>query len=44
MAAYMNQNQVTRGTAYNHFNKWATKMFDTGKDGKVVFLRLRDDA
>mgnify|MGYP003110330647 FL=1 len=44
MAAYMNQNQVTRGTAYNHFNKWANNMFDQGKDGKVVFLRLRDDA
>jgi hypothetical protein len=44
MQSYMNQNQVTRGTAYNHFNKWATKMFDQGKDGKIVFLRLRDDA
>jgi hypothetical protein len=44
MNAYMNQNQVTRGTAYNHFNKWAVKMFDTAKDGKLVFLRLRDDA
>ena len=44
MAAYMNQNQVTRGTAYNHFNKWAVNMFDSAKDGKVVFLRLRDDA
>ena len=44
MNAYMNQNQVTRGTAYNHFNKWAVKMFDTAKDGKIVFLRLRDDA
>ena len=44
MAAYMNQNQVTRGTAYNHFNKWANNMFDQGKDGKIVFLRLRDDA
>lgn len=44
MSTYMNQNQVTRGTAYNHFNKWASSMFDQGKDGKVVFLRLRDDA
>ena len=44
MNTYMNQNQVTRGTAYNHFNKWATNMFDNAKDGKIVFLRLRDDA
>ena len=44
MSTYMNQNQVTRGTAYNHFNKWAINMFDTAKDGKIVFLRLRDDA
>ena len=44
MNTYMNQNQVTRGTAYNHFNKWAVNMFDTAKDGKIVFLRLRDDA
>ena len=37
MSTYMTQNGVTRGTAFNHFSKWASSMFDTAKDGKVVY-------
>lgn len=40
---YMTQNAVTRGTAFNHFAKWAKGMFNQAKDGKVVFLRLKEE-
>ena len=43
MSTYMTQNGVTRGTAFNHFSKWASSMFDTAKDGKVVYLRLKEE-
>ena len=43
MSTYMTQNGVTRGTAFNHFSKWAKNMFDTAKDGKVVYLRLKEE-
>lgn len=43
MSTYMTQNGVTRGTAFNHFSKWANKMFDSTKDGKVVFIRLKEE-
>ena len=40
---YMAIHQVTRGTAFNRFNKWVTHLFDTAKDGKVVYLRKKED-
>ena len=43
MSTYMTQNGVTRGTAFNHFSKWAKNIFDTAKDGKVVYLRLKEE-
>jgi len=43
MSTYMTQNSVTRGTAFNHFSKWAKNIFDTAKDGKVVYLRLKEE-
>jgi hypothetical protein len=43
MTTYQSQNGVTRGTAFNHFSKWASSMFDTAKDGKVVYLRLKEE-
>tara|TARA_R100001086_G_scaffold110890_3_gene56525 strand:+ start:31599 stop:33005 length:1407 start_codon:yes stop_codon:yes gene_type:complete len=40
---YQTVQQVTRGTAWNRFNKWAQHLFDTAKDGKTVYLRLKDE-
>ena len=43
MSTYMTQNGVTRGTAFNHFSKWAKNIFDSAKDGKVVYLRVKEE-
>ena len=40
---FMTVHQVTQGTAFNRFNKWAQHLFDTAKDGKRVYLRLKDE-
>ena len=40
---YMKVQHVTRPTAFNRFNKWAAHLFDTAKDGTVVYLRLKED-
>ena len=40
---YRKQTGVTRGTAYAHFGKWATKMFENTKDGTIAYLRLKEE-
>jgi len=42
-SVYMTQNGLTRGTVYQHYNKWASSMFDTGKDGTVAYIRLKEE-
>ena len=39
---YMELNSVTRGTGWNHFGKYAKDMFDTVKENKVVYLRMKE--
>ena len=41
---YMKLNSVTRGTGWNHFGKYAKEMFDTVKENKVVYLRMKEGA
>ena len=41
---YMKLNSVTRGTGWNHFGKYAKDMFDTVKENKVVYLRMKEGA
>jgi len=41
--SYEQQNTVSQGSAYNNFDKWARSMFDTTKDGRVVFIRLKEN-
>jgi hypothetical protein len=40
---YIKQNTVTRATAYAHYSKWASKMFNNAKDGTVAYVRLREE-
>ena len=40
---YRKQTGVTRGTAYAHYGKWATKMFENTKDGTVAYLRIKEE-
>ena len=44
MQTYMKLNGVTRGTAWNHFGKYAKEMFDNVKENKVVYIRLKEGA
>ena len=41
--SYEQQNTVSQGSAYNNFDKWARSMFDTTKDGRVVFIRVKEN-
>ena len=41
--AYMSQTGITRGTAYQHFDKWAKSIFNESKDGTKGYLRLREE-
>ena len=41
--SYEQQNTVSQGSAYNNFDKWARSMFDTTKDGRVVFIRIKEN-
>jgi hypothetical protein len=43
LKVYEERANVTRGTAWNHFTKYAKDMFDTTKSGKLVFLKLKKD-
>ena len=40
---YETQNDCSRGSAYNNFERWGEPMFDNAKDGRVAFIRLKDD-
>jgi acyl-CoA-binding protein len=41
--AYMSQTGITRGTAYQHYDKWAKSMFHEQNDGQKKYLRLREE-
>jgi len=41
--AYETQNDCSRGSAYNNFEKWGENLFNTAKDGRVVFIRMKED-
>lgn len=41
--SYEQLNTVSQGSAYNNFDKWAKGMFDTTKDGRVVFIRIKEN-
>ena len=41
--AYKAQTGVTRGTAYAHYAKWASKLFDNAKDGSIGYVRLKQE-
>ena len=41
LKTYEDQAKVTRGTAWNHFNKYAKDMFETTKESRIVYLRLK---
>ncbi len=41
--AYMAQTGITRGTAYQHYDKWAKPMFHEQNDGQKRYLRLREE-
>ena len=43
LKAYETQNDCSRGSAYNNFDKWANTIFQQSKDGRVVFLKLKED-
>lgn len=43
MKAYETQNDCSPGSAYNNFDKWGRPMFDEAKDGRIVFVRLREE-
>ena len=43
LKVYETQNDCSRGSAYNNFDKWANAIFQQSKDGRVVFLKLRED-
>ena len=42
LRVYEKQANVTRGTAWNHFSKYAKDMFMVTKEKKVVYLRLKE--
>ena len=42
LRVYEKQANVTRGTAWNHFAKYAKDMFTPTKEKKVVYLRLKE--
>jgi len=42
LRVYEKQANVTRGTAWNHFSKYAKDMFVVTKEKKVVYLRLKE--
>ena len=39
---YETQNDCSRGSAYNNFDKWGESLFDVAKDGRTVFIRLKE--
>ena len=41
--AYMSHTGITRGTAYQHYDKWAKPMFHEQNDGQKRYLRLREE-
>lgn len=41
--SYMGQTGITRGTAYQHYDKWAKPMFHEQNDGQKRYLRLREE-
>tara|TARA_R110002012_G_scaffold53010_3_gene136266 strand:+ start:27154 stop:28551 length:1398 start_codon:yes stop_codon:yes gene_type:complete len=42
LRVYEKQANVTRGTAWNHFSKYAKDMFVVTKEKKVVYLKLKE--
>ena len=40
---YETQNDCSRGSAYNNFERWGEPMFDNAKDGRVAFIRLKEN-
>jgi hypothetical protein len=42
LRVYEKQANVTRGTAWNHFSKYAKDMFTVTKEKKVVYLKLKE--
>jgi hypothetical protein len=42
MKSYEIQNDCSPGSAYNNYDKWGRPMFDEAKDGRVVFVRLKE--
>jgi|TARA_B100001094_G_scaffold333091_1_gene408499 hypothetical protein len=42
LRVYEKQANVTRGTAWNHFSKYAKDMFMVTKEKKVVYLKLKE--
>ena len=43
LKAYETQNDCSRGSAYNNYEKWANAIFKQSKDGRVVFVKMRED-
>jgi len=43
LKVYETQNDCSRGSAYNNFDKWGDGLFDKAKDGRVAFIRLKED-
>jgi len=39
---YMNNQDITRATAWSHFTKWAGNFFEATKDGATVYIRVKE--
>lgn len=39
---YSTQNDCSRGSAYNNFDRWGESLFETTKDGRIVFVRMKE--
>ena len=44
LKVYETQNDCSRGSAYNNFEKWGEGLFDKAKDGRVAFIRMKEGA